>query len=55
MAARCCECEELVSSQPYEDERLASSCSCCETPMCEDCVIRLGGICTACHDALSAP
>lgn len=55
MAARCAECEELVSSNPYPDEKQITYCSCCENTMCEDDAIRLGGICTECKKVLEAP
>jgi hypothetical protein len=55
MAAHCRECEELVSDQPYEDERMASSCAVCEGPLCEDCSIKLGGICNPCRKVIEEP
>jgi len=56
MSARCVECGEHVSSEPYPDEKqLAEPCSCCEGYLCEDCAIREGGICTECKRVLAEP
>ena len=55
MAAHCFECEISVSTQPYDDEGMASSCAVCEGPLCEDCSIKLGGICNPCRRIIEAP
>jgi hypothetical protein len=57
MAAKCAECGECVSLEPYPDERmLAGTCAVCEMAyLCEDCLMRVGGICTACKRVIEAP
>jgi hypothetical protein len=57
MSAKCVECGENVSSQPYPDEaRLGGECAeDCGYLLCEDCSMRLGGICGRCQDEMSEP
>ena len=55
MAARCHACEDLLSPHPYGDESLPADCAVCELPvLCEDCAIKLGGICPPCKQAMEA-
>lgn len=55
MAARCTECQEHVSSEPYPDEKQLAKhpCAECEEYLCEDCSIRLGGICSDCKKVIT--
>lgn len=57
MTARCQECCERISHDPYPDEKLlAAECDgFCGRYLCEDCAIWLGGICTSCKTELAKP
>lgn len=57
MTARCQECCEHISHDPYPDEKLlAAECDgFCGRYLCEDCAIRLGSICTSCKTELAKP
>ena len=57
MAARCVECQEHVSTEPYPDERQLATfpCACCDGYLCEDCAIEQGGICSDCKKVLAEP
>jgi len=57
MSARCQECNEHLSHDPYPDEKkIAGECGgFCGRYLCEDCAIRLGGICTSCTTGLAEP
>lgn len=57
MAARCVQCAELVSREPYEDERALAEFPCdgCDGYLCADCSMEQGGICSECKPILEAP
>jgi hypothetical protein len=58
MAAKCIECGEHVYSPPCYPDELQSAGECaedCGYILCEDCSMRLGGICSRCQDEMSEP